>query len=139
VLDTGELAAEFGHVGGVYLAHHIPSDQLPRGKKAAALWVEGFSAIFGVIHEIFKAGDIPCTPTLLEALRKLPKKKLKLVQAYEKPGTEIGSALEALVQGAKEEWKGEFADTHCDADWDALPVCAKHDFDWILAADMLAE
>jgi hypothetical protein len=87
---------------------------------------------------MFDAGEIPCTPALLEALRKLPNNKLKLVQAYKK-STEIDSALYALVQGAKEDWDGEFEETHCDTDsgWDALPVCAKHDFDWSLVEDML--
>lgn len=102
------------------------------------LWLEGFSAIFRVIHDIFEAGKIPSLIALLEALHKLPKDKLKLVQAYEK-STEIESALEALVRRAKEDWEWEFKDIHCDSDmgWDALPVCAKHDFDWSLARDML--
>jgi hypothetical protein len=87
---------------------------------------------------MFEAGEIPCPFALSEALGKLPKNKLKLVQAYRK-STEIESALDALLEGAKEEWEGEFAETYCDTDsgWDALPVCTEHDFDWSSAEDVL--
>ena len=68
-----EFAAEYGGLGGAFLTQYIPDDYQPRGKKAAMLWVEGFSAIFRVIHEIFAAGEIPPPIALLEALCKLPR------------------------------------------------------------------
>jgi hypothetical protein len=87
---------------------------------------------------MFEAGEIPCTPALTKALGKLPKIKLKPVRAYEKSSS-IDCAIYVFVQGVVEEWEGDFEDAHCDTDsgWDALPVCAKHDFDWFLVEDML--
>jgi hypothetical protein len=138
-MDTGEMAIEYGHTGGVYLADHIPENQHPRGQKSVALWIEGFSTIFGVIHDIFEAGDTPTTDALEEALGKLPKDKQKLIKAYGKQGAEIESVLDALVAGAKSDWEGnEFEAAHCGKKWKKLPTCAKHDFDWTLVQDMLA-
>ena len=133
------MAEELGHVGGVYLAEHIPEDQLPRGKKSAVSWIEGFAAIFGVIHDMFEAEKIPVADALELALSQLPKNKLKLIKAYGKNGAEVDSVLEALVHGAKEEWEeNEFEATHCyDNEWDALPKCAEHDLNWTLTEDML--
>ena len=137
VRDTGELAGELGHVGAVYMTQHIPQEELPRGKKAAALWVDGLSTIYGVIYEMFKAGHIPTEPALLEALEKLPKSDETLVEAYTKH-TEIEHALSGLVRQAKQEWDDEFQDTYCDdKKWRKLPVCAEHDLDWTMAEDML--
>jgi hypothetical protein len=139
VLDTGEMAEEFGHAGGVYLAEYIPAHQISRGKKAVVLWIEGFATIFGVIHKMFEAGEIPTADALERALSQLPKDKQKLIKAYGKQGAEVESVLEALVYGAKEEWKGDFEATYCDdKEWKALPVCAEHDLNWDLALDMLA-
>jgi len=119
------------------MAHHIPHEELPRGKKAAALWVEGLSTIFRVIYKMFKAGSIPTEPALLEALDKLPKSDRILVGAYAKH-TEIEHALSALVQQAKYEWEDDFQEIHCDDKrWDRLPACAKHDLDWSMAEDVL--
>lgn len=139
VLGTGEFAEEFGHVGGVYLAQYISADVHPRGKKAAALWVEGFAAIFAVIREMFKAGKIPTAEALEHALSRLPKDKLKLIKAYGKMGAEADSVLEALVHGAREEWEqNDFEATHCEGDkWDTLPACKEHDLNWTLVEDML--
>jgi hypothetical protein len=50
------MAEEFGHVGGIYLAQYIPGELIPRGKKSVVMWIEGFAAIFGVIHEMFGPG-----------------------------------------------------------------------------------
>lgn len=138
VLDTGEFAEEFGSVGGVYLAHYIPEGILPRGKKAAAQWVEGFSTIFTVIHKMFEAGEIPAVDALECALSQLPRDKQKLVKAYGKMGAEADSVLEALIHGAREEWEqNDFEATHCDDEWEALPACKEHDLNWTLAEDML--
>ena len=141
ILGTGELAKENGHTGGVYLAHHIPNEKRPRGKKAAALWVEGFSTIFRVIHKMFEDGNIPTIDELGPALSQLPKDKQKLIKAYGKQGAELDSVLEALVSGAKEEWEqNDFEDTHCHGEkWRAMPTCTEHDLDWTLAEDMLIE
>lgn len=142
ILDTGELAEELGHTGGVYLAHHIPNEKRPQGKKAAPLWVEGFSFIFGVIHEMFEDGKIPMIDELERELIQLPKDKQKLIKAYGKQGAGLDSILEALVFGAKEEWEqGDFEGAHCydDKKWEAIPTCTKHDLDWTLAVDMLTD
>ena len=141
ILDTGELAEEFGHTGGVYLAQYIPDERRPRGKKAAALWVEGFSTIFGVIHKMFEDGNIPTIDELESALSQLPKDKQKLIKAYGKQGAGLDSILEALVFGAKEEWEqNDFEGTHCDGkEWRAIPTCKEHDLNWTLAEDMLIE
>jgi len=86
---------------------------------------------------MFKAGRIPTEPALLEALEKLPKSDQILVRAYTKH-TEIEHALSGLVLQAKEDWEGEFQETHCGGKgWRKLPVCAKHDLDWGLAEDVL--
>jgi hypothetical protein len=140
VIDTGEIAEELGHAGGVYLAEYIPEHQIPRGKKSVVLWIEGFATIFGVINHMFEAGKIPTTDALERALSQLPKNKQKLVKAYGKQGAEVDSVLEALVHRAKEEWEvDEFEATYCqcDKEWDALPACAEHDLDWNMAEDML--
>ena len=134
------MAAEVGYVGRVYMTDDIPRGNLPRGKKSAALWVEGFATIFRVIHEMFEAGRIPTPDALLDTLGKLPKHQQKLINAYSKKGAEVHYALEALVLQAKTEWEDEFEAEYCDdgdLGWDKLPVCAKHDFDWALAMDML--
>ena len=138
IIATGELAEEFGHVGCTYLTNYIPGHQIPRGKKAVVQWIEGFAAIFGVIHERFEAGEIPTTEALELTLSQLPKNKQKLIKAYGKQGAEVDAVLEALVQGAKNEWENnDFEATHCDEKWDALPACAEHDLNWTLAEDML--
>ena len=129
ILDTGELVSEFGHVGGVHMAQHILPEELPRGKKAVALWIEGFSTIFSVIYKMFTE------PVLLEALEKLPKSDRILVTGYTKH-TEIEHALSGLVQQAQQEWADDFQEAHCDKKWDKLPACAKHDFDWSAIEDM---
>ena len=118
------------------MSQHIPPEELPRGKKAAALWVEGFSTIFSVIYKVFKSGRIPTEPALLEALEKLPKSDRNLVAGYTKH-TEIEHALSGLVQQAKQEWEDDFQEAHCDKKWDKLPICATHDFDWTAIEDML--
>jgi len=139
IRDTGELAAEMGHVGGVYLAHHIPVNQLPRGRSAAPRWVEGFSTIFSVIAKMFEAGKVPNEDALEDELNQLPKDKLKHVKACLKY-TELEFVLEALVHGAEQEWEdGGFKAEHCDRKWKSLPVCAEHDLNWTMALDMLAE
>jgi hypothetical protein len=139
ILDTGEFAEEFGHVGGVYLAQYIPREGHPRGKKAAALWIEGFSTIFGVIHKMFEDGNIPRIDHLESALSQLPKDKQKLIKAYGKQGAELDPVLEALIFGAKEKWEqDDFEATHCDSkEWRAIPTCKEHDLNWTLAEDML--
>ena len=140
VLDTGEMAEELGHAGGVYLTEYIPARQVPRGKKAVVLWIEGFATIFGVIHKMFEAGEIPTAGTLERALSQLPKDKQKLIKAYGKQGAKVESVLEALVYGAKDEWEEDFkAKYGDDKEWKALPVCAEHDMNWDLAVDMLAK
>ena len=125
ILDTGEFAEEFGHVGGVYLAQYIPAEERPQGKKAAALWVEGFSTIFGVIHKMFEDGNIPTIDELGPALSQLPNDKQKLIKAYGKQGAGLDSVLEALVFGAKEEWEeNDFKAAHCvGKKWRAIPTC----------------
>lgn len=138
VRATGELAGEYGHVGPVYLTNFLRPGITPRGKKAAALWVEGFAVLFDVIAEIFKAGKIP-TADLLDETMAGDKNKRKHFMAYAKQDAGSEDVLEALVRGAKYEWEeGEFKDTHCDSVWDALPACEKHDFDWGTAEDMLS-
>jgi len=139
VLDTGEFAEEFGDVGGVYLAQYIPVEVRPRGKKAAPLWVEGFSTIFLVIHKVFEGGNIPTVDQLDLALSRLSKDKQKLINAYGKQGAELESVLEALVFGAKEDWEQHnFERAHCDGKkWRAIPTCTEHDLNWDLALDML--
>jgi len=138
ILDTGEYAEEFGHVGGVYLACHIPVDVHPRGKKAAGLWVQGFSTIFHAIREIFEGGNIPHVEELDRTLSRLPKDKQKLISAYGKQGAELDSVLEALVAGAEEDWKaGQFEAAHDGKKWRALPRCSEHDLNWDLALDVL--
>jgi len=138
VRDTGELAIEFGHVGGVYMTQHFPHEELPRGKKAAAQWVEGLSTIYGVIDKVFKAGHIPTEPVLLEALEKLPKAERTMVGAYARH-TEIEYALSALVQQAKEDWEDEFQEIHCNDSkkWHKLPKCVEHDLNWTTVEDIL--
>jgi len=138
VRDTGEFAGEFGHVGVVYMAKHIPPEEHPRGKKAAAQWVKGLSTLYSVIYKMFKAGRIPTEPALMETLEKLSKSDKTLVVGFTKY-TEIEHALSGLVQQAKEEWADEFQETHCDGDkkWRKLPVCAEHDLDWTMVEDML--
>jgi hypothetical protein len=135
------MAAEVGHVGGVYLANHVPMELIPRGKKSIALWIEGFATIFHVIHTMFEAGEIPKLDALERALVQLPKDKQKLIKAYGKQGAEVGSVLEALIRGAQDEWEqGDFQAAHCiEEDWDALPTCDKHDQDWNMAVDQLVE
>jgi hypothetical protein len=141
IRDTGELAEEFGDTGGVYLTNYIPGESRPRGKKAAALWVEGFSFIFKVIHEMFEGGNIPLIDELGSALSQLPRDKQQLIEAYGVQGAGLESVLEALVFGAKEDWEqGDFQGAHCDdEEWDAIPPCTKHDLDWTLALDMLTD
>jgi hypothetical protein len=133
------MAEENGHAGGVYLAQHIPANQLPRGKKSVVQWMEGFATIFGVIHKMFEAGEIPAADALERALGQLPKDKQKFIKAYGKQGAGVDSVLEALIYGAKEEWEhNDFEATHCDGgEWDALPACAEHDLDWTMAEDIL--
>ncbi|KAJ7762722.1 hypothetical protein DFH07DRAFT_813213 [Mycena maculata] len=141
VRHTGEFAEEFGHTGGVYLAHHIDREYLPEGTQAAPLWVEGFSAMFEVIADIFESGRIPTAHQLDNATGDLRyKEKWHLFQAYGRQGADAESVLEALVYGAKDDWEdGEFEDTHCEGEeWTALPTCPEHDFDWDLALDILA-
>lgn len=102
-------------------------------------WIEAFAAIFGVIRDMFEAGEIPTTEALEHKLSQLPKSKQKLIKAYSKQGAEVDNVLEALVLGAKYEWEeNDFEDTHGDLEWNALPVCAEHDLNWTLAEDMLA-
>jgi hypothetical protein len=139
IIDTGELAGEYGHVGCTYLTNYIPEHVIPRGKKAVVQWIDAFAAIFGVIHDMFEAEEIPATEALERKLSQLPKSKQKLIKAYWKQGAEVDAVLEALVMGAKCDWEeGDFQDAHCDAKWDAFPVCAEHDLNWTLAEDMLA-
>lgn len=144
VCDTGELAAENGHVGGVYLAHHIPREYLPEGERAAPLWVEGFSAVFGVIVDLCKAEKIPSADELEDAFG-LPEyeEKLHLFREYMILGANGEHILEALIEGAKEDWEsGEFESAFLWGEdtkmWDALPTCPKHDFNWDLLLDCLA-
>ncbi|KAJ6543931.1 hypothetical protein B0H19DRAFT_1169004 [Mycena capillaripes] len=140
VRDTGELAGEYGHVGATYLANYMSADLLPRGKKAAGDWVEGFSMLFEIISQVFEDGKIPTADEVDKALELANRSQLKLFTAYAKKGAGCEDALEALVRGAKSDWEGEdFKDTYCEEEeWNALPTCAKHDFDWNLAIDMLA-
>ncbi|KAJ7163830.1 hypothetical protein C8R43DRAFT_1122792 [Mycena crocata] len=78
----------------------------------------------------FEAGRIP-TISELEKLEDSKEKK-KFYQWYAKEGAGGEEVLKALVRGAKDEWEDEFEDTHCDSEeWDALPTCKKHDFDWL--------
>lgn len=141
IRDTGEFAEEFGHIGGVYLAQYIPEEVCPRGKKAAGLWVDGFSTIFGVIHKMFEDGNIPTIDKLEHALSQLPKDKQKLTKAYGKQGAGLDSVLEALVFGAKEDWEqSDFEAVHCNGKkWRAIPTCTEHDLNWTLAEDMLLD
>jgi hypothetical protein len=137
VLDTGDMAIECGHTGGVYMADYIPH-QNPRNRRSVALWIEGFATIFKIIHNMFKAGDIPTISNLEGALAKLPKDERKLIEAYEKQDAEVESVLEALTSEAKLQWEeDDFEATHCGEDWDELPECPKHDFNWSLAREML--
>lgn len=103
------MAIEHGDARGTYLAHYVPVEHLPRGKKSVELWIEGFSTIFLTIHNLFEAGAIPSLHNLHEALAQLPKDKQKFVKAYGKKGAELDSALEALIHRAKEEWGGRFS------------------------------
>ncbi|KAF7330886.1 Non-histone chromosomal protein 6 [Mycena venus] len=141
VRDTGDLAGSFGHVGGVYLAHYINREHLPVGRVAATRWVEGFSIVFDVIHEIFEAGKIPDAREVEETifLTQHKNNRGELARAYATQGAGYEDVLEALVMGAKYDWEeGDFKEAHCDrSEWDALPTCAKHDFDWSLAEDVL--
>lgn len=140
ILDTGDFAEELGHTGGVYLSHYIPLENRPRGKKAAPLWVEGFSTIFSVIHQIFEDGNIPTIDKLEHELTKLPKDKQKLIKAYGKQGAGIDHVLKALIYGAKDDWENDFQDAHCDGEeWLTLPTCKEHDLNWTLAEDALIE
>jgi hypothetical protein len=139
IIDTGEFAGEYGHVGCTYLTEYIPGHLIPRGKKAVVQWIEAFAAIFGVIRDMFEAGEIPTTEALEHKLSQLPKSKQKLIKAYSKQGAEVDNVLEALVLGAKYEWEeNDFEDTHGDLEWNTLPVCAEHDLNWTLAEDILA-
>lgn len=135
------MAIEHGDARGTYLAHYVPEECLPRGKKSVELWVEGFSTIFSTIATLFEAGKIPDIEILDEALSQLPKDKQKLVKAYGKKGAQLDSVLEALVHRAKEEWEEEFQDVHChdSEEWERLPECSEHDLDWTLVEDMLIE
>jgi hypothetical protein len=142
IRDTGDLAGVYGYVGPTYLAEYMPANVLPRGKKAAAQWVEGFGMLFEVISEIFDAGMVP-TPDELEQMLALAKnkKRQKLLRYYAINGASNEDVLEALVMGAKYDWEeGEFKDTYCEDEeqWDELPTCATHDFDWDTALDVLA-
>ena len=119
------------------MTQYIPQEELPRGKKSVGQWLEGFSTIFREIHKMFEAGRIPTEEALLETLDKLPKSDRKLIEAFAKH-TEFEYALSGLVHQAEEEWKDDFKDVHCDKKWKKLPACAKHDFDWTMAEDMLA-
>ncbi|KAJ6463226.1 hypothetical protein C8R47DRAFT_81832 [Mycena vitilis] len=139
VRDTGEFAGEYGHVGATYLTDHIPAEYLPRGKAAAAKWVEAFEMVFEVIADMFDAGSIPHAYEVEQTLA-LPenKKKAQLFAAYTKWGGGAENALVALVEGAKHAWEEEeFEDTHGDEKWNALPTCTEHDFDWDLVTDGL--
>jgi len=140
IIDTGEFAGEYGHVGCTYLTDYIPGHLIPRGKKTVVQWIEAFAAIFKVIHDMFEAGEIPTTEALEQKLSQLPTSKRKLIKAYGKQGAEVDAVLEALIMGAKYDWEeGDFKDAHCDDEqWDALPACAEHDLNWTLAEDMLA-
>ena len=140
VRDTGELAGEYGHVGATFLSNHIHPRYLPRGKKSAAAWVDGFAMLFGVIHEIFDAGRVPTADELVQTLSLTKdKNQKKLLRAYAKNGAGSEEVLGALVKGAKYDWEeGDFEDTYSGStEWDTLPTCAKHDFDWSLAEDVL--
>ncbi|KAJ6567401.1 hypothetical protein DFH09DRAFT_1471673 [Mycena vulgaris] len=137
VRDTGELAGELGHVGGVYLSWHIPREHLPEGTKVAPLWVEGFAMMFEVITDIFEAGKIP-TAGELERTLVYDRRGTKIAQMYMKQGADCEQVLSALVWGAKSEWEeGHFEEVHCHEEWDALPTCKKHDFNWSSAEDAL--
>ncbi|KAJ7122946.1 hypothetical protein C8R44DRAFT_158355 [Mycena epipterygia] len=138
VRHTGELAGEYGHVGPVYLTNFLPAGITPRGKKAAPLWVEAFAVLFEVIADIFKAGKIP-TADLLEQTIARDKGKKKHFDVYRKQGADCEQLLQALVYGAKYEWEeNDFAEAHCSEEWEALPACKKHDFDWGMAEDVLS-
>lgn len=119
------------------MTQHIPVDELPRGRKSMKPWLDGFSTLYSVIHTMFEAGRIPTLDVMEEEVGRLPMAKQKSVRAYLQY-TEIEYALSGLVRQAKEEWEDEFEDTHCDEKWERLQACAEHDFDWILAEDMLA-
>ncbi|KAJ6567405.1 hypothetical protein DFH09DRAFT_1156882 [Mycena vulgaris] len=138
IRGTGELAGEYGHVGGVYLAHHIPRKHLPAGKKAAPLWVDAFAMMFKFITDIFEAGRIPTAGELERTLGD-DRKGIKIAKAYMKQGADCEQVLSALVLGAKSDWEeGDFQDAYCgDEKWDALPTCEKHDCNWSLAEDAL--
>ncbi|KAJ7762712.1 hypothetical protein DFH07DRAFT_956612 [Mycena maculata] len=142
---AGDFVAEYGYVNQncVHLTQYIPSEYLPRGKKAAPLWVEGFTMMFKIIAEIFTAGQIP-TPQEMERTLGLKEHKAdqKLFKAYAKNGADYEAVLEALVLGAKGQWKTrEFREAHCidNAEWKSLPQCKEHDFDWGMAEDVLTD
>ncbi|KAJ7477254.1 hypothetical protein B0H11DRAFT_1297832 [Mycena galericulata] len=144
--DAG-LVEEMGFVNQncVYLTRFIASGYIPRGRKAAPLWVEGFTLMFEIMGEIFEAGRIP-TPQEMERTLGLPahKKDQKLFKAYAKKGADCEGALGALVQGAKDEWTtngADFRDAHCvdNPEWKALPRCKEHDFDWSMAEDVMTD
>ncbi|KAJ7667512.1 hypothetical protein DFH06DRAFT_1322112 [Mycena polygramma] len=91
-----------------YLTDHIPANYLPRGKSAAAKWVEAFEMVFGFIADIFDAGSVPHADEVDS--NKL--NKAKLFTAYTKWGAGAEDALVALVEGAKHNWEeGEFEET----------------------------
>lgn len=134
------MAGIYGHVGATYLTDYIPAEVIPRGKKAAPKWIEGFALIFGTIHEIFNKGEIPTVGKLEDTLRGLPRDKIKLIDAWGKAGAEVDMALEALVQQAEMDWEEDFEATHGDSpEWRkaSKSKCPKHDLNWVLAVDML--
>jgi hypothetical protein len=139
VRDSGDIAVQHGDASMAYLAEHIPSEALPRGKKAVALWLPALAAMFECISEIFKAGKIPNARELDETLVG-DETKHKFYKVYAKQGAGCVSVLEALVHAAREDWEvGTFKDAHCDSKWDALPTCEAHDLDWEMAMAALLE
>ncbi|KAJ7499453.1 hypothetical protein FB451DRAFT_1549078 [Mycena latifolia] len=139
IRDTGEFAGEYGHVSDtVYLVQYLPPHATPRGKKAAALWVDGFVMMFEVIAGMLKAGKVPTADKLEQTLDR-DKKRAKLWKAYAKNGANCEHALEALVRGAKCDWEeGDFKDAFCEEEeWRKLPVCKEHDLNWSAAEDGL--
>ncbi|KAJ6567404.1 hypothetical protein DFH09DRAFT_1471684 [Mycena vulgaris] len=141
VRDSGDLAIEFADAGHVYLAEYIPSEDLPRDKQDIAQWIQGFAMIFKVISEIFEAGRIPNVSQVEQTLVG-DEAKLKFYQMYAMKGADCRSVLEALVCGAREDWEsGHFRAAHCDSkpEWEALPLCAEHDVDWLMAEAALSD
>ncbi|KAJ7281912.1 hypothetical protein C8J57DRAFT_1298869 [Mycena rebaudengoi] len=65
---TGELAAEYGRIGAVYLTDGFHKESLPTGKNAAPQWVEGFTLMFKIVSEIFDTGRIPTAAELDKTL-----------------------------------------------------------------------